>query len=98
MDLEEVLKNIAHEPDYVWERKLNELIIKNHNFYNLSEENKKLIKELVKKHKPAIRKYGGISPVTIREEEYRLYQNRIKLHLTEEDLKEIKQILGYFKK
>jgi len=98
MDLETVLKNIAHEPDYIWERKLNELIIKNHNFYNLSEENKQLIKDLIKKHKPMIRKYGGISSVTIREENYHLFQNRIKLHLTEEDLKEIKQILDYFKK
>jgi hypothetical protein len=44
------------------------------------------------------RKYGGISSVTIREENYHLYQNRIKLHLTEEDLKEIKLILEYFKK
>lgn len=98
MDLEEVLKNIANEPDYVWERKLNELIVKNHNFYNLSEENKKLIKDLIKKHKPMIRRYGGISSVTVREEEYRLYQNRMKLNLTEEDLKDIKQILEYFKK
>lgn len=98
MNLEEVIKNIAHEPDYIWERKLNELIIKNHNFYNLSEENKKLIKELIKKYKPMIRKYGGISSVTVREEEYRLYENRIKLKLTELDLKEIKQILEYFKK
>jgi hypothetical protein len=98
MDLDEVLKNIAHEPDYIWERKFNELIIKNHNFYNLSTENKELIKELIKKHKPMIRKNGGISSVTIREESYHLYQNRIKLHLTEEDLKEIKLILEYFKK
>jgi len=98
MELEEVLKNMAHEPDYIWERKFNELIIKNHNFYNLSEENKRLIKDLIKKHKPMIRKYGGISSVTIREENYHLFQNRIKLHLTEEDLKEIKQILDYFKK
>jgi hypothetical protein len=98
MDLEEVLKNIVHEPDYIWERKLNELIIKNHNFYNLSEENKQLIKDLIKKHKPMIRKNGGISSVTIRDENYHLYQNRIKLKLTEQDLKEIKQILEYFKK
>jgi len=98
MDLETVLKNIAHEPDYIWERKFNELIIKNHNFYNLSEENKQLIKDLIKKHKPMIRKFGGISPYTIRQEEYHLYENRMKLHLTEEDLKDIKQILEYFKR
>lgn len=98
MDLEEVLKNMAHEPDYIWERKLNELVAKNYKFYNLSEENKKLVKDLIKKYKPLIRKNGGISSHLIREEEYDLYQNRIKLKLTEEDLKDIKEILEYFKK
>jgi hypothetical protein len=98
MDLEDVLNNIAHEPDYIWERKLNELIAKNHKFYNLSSENKELVRNLIKKHKPMIRKYGGISRLTIKDEEYHLFQNRMKLDLTEEDLKDIREILEYFKK
>ena len=97
MDLEEVLKNIAHEPEYIWERKLNELVAKNHNFYNLSSQNKELIRGLIKKFKPMIRKNGGISSHLIREEEYRLWQNRLKHNLTEEDLKDIREILESFK-
>jgi hypothetical protein len=40
----------------------------------------------------------GISSVTLQNEAYRLYQNRIKLKLSEEDLADIKKILGLFKK
>lgn len=98
INLEEVLKNMAHEPDYVWERKLNELVDKNYKFYNLNTENKELVRGLIKKYKPMIRKYGGISRLAIKDETYHLYENRIKLHLTEEDLKDIREILEYFKK
>lgn len=98
MDLKDILKNVAHEPDYIFERKLNELIMKNPRYFNLDENNKKLVKDLVKKYKPSLRKGIGISAYTIKNELYRLYQNRIKLNLTEEDLKDIKEILEELRK
>lgn len=98
MDLKEVLKNAATEPTYLLERKLNEFIIHDYRFRHFGEAHKKLVLDLIMKYKELIRKNGGISSHIIQEEEYHLYENRIKLNLTEFDLKEIKQILENFKK
>ncbi len=97
MDIKEILKNAVHEPEYLLERKINEFIIHDYRFRHFGEAHKKLILDLIKKYKELIRKNGGISAHIIQEEEYRLYENRLKLDLVEEDLKHIKEILEYFK-
>ncbi|MBI2459008.1 MAG: hypothetical protein HYV53_00455 [Parcubacteria group bacterium] len=53
---------------------------------------------IIKKHLSEIHNGLGISSATLRNEEYRLYQNRLKLKLTQADLADIKQILELFKK
>ncbi len=65
----------------------------NYRYQNWDESNKKVVLDLVKKFKPYLRKGIKISERTIRDESYRLWQNKLKLGLTEEDLKDIKEFL-----
>ena len=98
MDIEDLLEDVKNLTNYEFERKLNKLVRDNYQYRNLSSDNKKIIFDLVKKYKPYIKKGIGISSVTIRNDLYRLYRHRLKLNLTEEDLDDIKEILGMFKK
>jgi len=98
MDLKDLAKDFKNEPSYMFKRKLNELVRTNHRFTNLGTNNRKLVIDLIGKHSDKIRKGWGISADTIQRESYKLYQNRIKLGLTDEDLKDVKEIMGMFKK
>ena len=98
MELEELIKKAKDLPEYEWEREFNEFIRQHGKYQNLDEANRKIVFDLVKKFKPYLRQGIGISEQTIQNESYRLYQNRIKLNLTDEDLKDIKEILREFKK
>jgi Asp-tRNA(Asn)/Glu-tRNA(Gln) amidotransferase C subunit len=98
MDVEELTKKLKDEPLWKFERELNELIRHNSNYYNLNTKNKEIIINLIKKHLDDIRQGRGISSYVLQQESLRLWQNRVKSGLTEEDLKDIKEILGMFKK
>lgn len=98
MDIDELIEQAKILPEYEWERHFNEFIRQHTQYHNLDEKNKKVIFDLVKKFKPYLRKGIGISEQTIQKESYKLYQNRVKLNLTEEDLKDIKEILHLFKR
>ena len=81
-----------------FEQKLNSLIRENYRFSNLNESNRKIVLDIIKKHLSEIHNGLGISSTVLRRETYKLYQNRIKLNLTESDLSDIKEILELFKK
>src|SRR4030042_3221454 len=98
MELEELIQKAKDMPGYLWEREFNSFILHHSQYRNLDEKNKKIVLDLVKKFKPYLIKGIGVSEQTIQRESYNLYQNRIKLGLTEEDLKDIKEILHLFKK
>jgi len=98
MDIQDLLASAKTETFDRFERKLNTLIRENYRYSNLDEHNKKLVLGLVKKHLPEIHRGIGISSYVAEREMYKLYQDRLKLNLTEEDLKDIKEILGLFKK
>ncbi len=98
MDLQDFEKDINDEPSYIVERKLNELIRKNYHFEHLSQSNKELVLDLVKKYKEKIRTGIGVSQLVINREMYKLYQNRYKMELTEVDRDHIRDILESFKK
>lgn len=98
MDIKDLVADAANTPTYKFERKLNKLVRDNYRYKNLDKNNRKTVMDLVKKYKTRLRKEGGISAYSIRNEMYRLYQKRLKLNLTEEDLKDIKEILEEFKK
>ncbi|MFA5359922.1 MAG: hypothetical protein WC349_03115 [Patescibacteria group bacterium] len=98
MDIQELLVSAKTQDFDRFEQKLNSLVRENYNFRNLDGGNRKIILDIIKKHIGEIHRGMGISSVTLQNEAYRLYQNRIKLKLSEEDLADIKKILGLFKK
>jgi hypothetical protein len=98
MDIQELLATAKEQTFERFERKLNELIRLNSRFSNLGPANRQALLGIIKKHLPNIHNGYGISGHTIQREMYHLYQNRLKLNLTEEDLRDIKEILFIFKK
>ena len=98
MDIKELLATAKNFSSYELKQKLNNLVRSNYKYSNLNEKNRQLILDLIAKHLDQIRDGQGISSTIIQAESYRLYENRIKLGLTEEDLKDIKEILNLFKK
>ena len=98
MDIEDLLAAAKNLPFEKLVEKLNIIVRQDYHYKNLDQGNKKIVLDLIKKHLPKIRSGVGISAMTAREEMYRLYQNRIKLNLTEEDIKDIREILELFKK
>ncbi|MCU0678915.1 MAG: hypothetical protein MUC28_00510 [Planctomycetes bacterium] len=98
MDIKNLAQSFKNLPSDQFKRKLNEVVRTNPRFTNLDDKNKKVIADLLSKHKDNIKSYGGISSDTISRESYNLYQNREKMGLSEEDLKDVKEFLGMFKK
>ncbi|MFH0955717.1 MAG: hypothetical protein V1801_00670 [Candidatus Falkowbacteria bacterium] len=98
MDIQDLLASAKTQTFDRFAQKLNSLVRENYNFSNLDESNRKIVLDVIKKHIGEIHNDLGISSVTLRNEEYKLYQNRIKLKLTEHDLDDIKKILELFKK
>lgn len=98
MDLNELLQKAKNMPEWQIERGLHEIIIKNYRYQNLNAENQKLIMGLIKKYMYYFRKGIKVSEATLRAERDRLYRDRIKLNLTDEDLKDIKEIISFFQK
>lgn len=98
MDPKKFIDDFKNLPSDQFRRKLNEVFRTKSCYANLDEKNKKTIFDLLDKHKDKIRSGYGIPPDTLRRESYKLYQDRIKLGLTDEDLKDVKEILGMFKK
>ena len=94
MDIQDLMKDAKNLKDYEFEQKLNDLVRDNYRYSNLNSGNKKIVLDLVKKYKSYLRKGIGISSTNLRNESYRLYQNRLKLNLTQEDLDDVKEILG----
>jgi hypothetical protein len=95
--MDDFTKDLGHTLDKDIKQRLNKLVRDNYRYQNWDESNKKVVLDLVKKFKPYLRKGIKISERTIRDESYRLFQNRVKLGLTEEDLKDIKEFLGGLK-
>ena len=97
MDIKDLMTDAKNLTDYEFERKLNKLVRDNYRYSNLSSDNKKVVLDLVKKYKSYLRKGLGISYTNIKNEMRRLYSNRLKLDLTKEDLKDIREILDELK-
>lgn len=98
MDIKELLVTAKTLPFDQFAQKLNNLVRENYRFSNLDEANRKIVLAVIKKHLSEIHRGLGISSTVLERESYNLYQNRLKLKLTEEDLRDIKEILNLFKK
>ncbi|MFA5197666.1 MAG: hypothetical protein WC437_04590 [Patescibacteria group bacterium] len=98
MDIKDLMDNVKDLKDFEFERKLNDLVRDNFKFHNLNSANKKIVLDLVKKYKARLRRGVGLSYSDLKNEMYRLYEKRLKLNLTENDLEDIREILGELKK
>lgn len=98
MDLKGVTKDLTDQTAYRLEQRFDEMFRTNPRYKNLDEGNRRLILNLIEKYKEKLR--HGISPsrLTIKDDMYRLYQNRLKLKLTYNDLDQIRDLLESFKK
>lgn len=97
MKMSDVTKDMVNKENWRIERKLEHLIRVSPRYKHLGPTNRKLILDLVSKYKDRIRR--GIRPslITVRADKYYLYQNRIKLGLSPQDLAEINKLLDSFK-
>ena len=97
MDFKDVTKDLTSLTDDRIKHRMDEMFRVNPRFNNLDSKNKELIFGLIKKYKDKIR--SGIKPsaLTIHKDTYNLYENRVKLNLTHNDLDQIRDVLGGFK-
>ena len=98
MDIKDLLEGLKDLDSDRLDNRLDQLVRTNYRFQNLSSENKKLVLSLVKKYRDYLKRGVGISDSAVDRECYKLYSNRSKLGLTEEDLKDIREILEAFRK
>ena len=97
MNLKDVTKDLKDQTVYRIEQRLKEMMRTNPRYRNLDKENQKLIFDLITKEKKKAMQGIKTSGLTIRDEMYHLYQDRIKLGLTYGDLDQIKELLESFK-
>lgn len=86
------------QPSERFKIKFSEFIREHPQYSNLSQENRKIIFDLIHKHMEGIREGRGISEYTIKEECHRLYEKRLALKLTEKDLEDIREMIELFRK
>jgi len=97
MDLQDITKDLTSQTNYRITQRMEELLRTNPNYKNLNGENREVIMDLIKKYKEKIRHGLKPSRLTVKEDKYRLYENRIKLGLTYYDLEQINKLLDSFK-
>lgn len=97
MDLKSVTKDLTDQTAYRLEQRFKEMLRTNPRYKNLDAGNRQLILDLIAKYQDKLRR--GIKPsrYTIKEDMYHLYQNRLKLNLTYNDLEQIRDLLESFK-
>lgn len=98
MDLQSITDDLKDTTDYRLDQRFDKLMRTNPRYKNLDGENRELIMDLIEKYKRKMREHAAPSSLTIRHDLYHLYQNRIKLGLTYNDLDQIKELLESFKK
>lgn len=66
-------------------------------YSNLDESNRKLAYEVIKKYSEKIKDGRGLSAENIHDSTHKIFENRLKLKITDDDLKDIREILGMFR-
>lgn len=97
MDLNKVAANLRDQTDYRLEQRFLEMLRRNPRYRNLNDKNRATIMDLLKKYKDKKRSGLKISGLSVRKDMYSLYQNRLKLGLTRNDLDQIKDLLAGIK-
>jgi len=94
--LQDITKDLSEQTDYRIEQRLQELLRTNPRYKNLDAANRDLILGLIKKYKEKKREGIKTSQLVVRRDMYNLYQNRLKLKLTYNDLDQIRDLLESF--
>ncbi|MFA5184376.1 MAG: hypothetical protein WC456_02500 [Patescibacteria group bacterium] len=97
MDLQDITKDITEQNNYRIAQRMEKMMRVNPGYKNLSDANRKLIFDLIKKYQEKVRHGIKTSALIVREDKYRLYQNRFKLGLSPADLDQINDLLDSFK-
>ncbi len=97
MDLKKVASNLGDQTDYRLEQRFSEMMRRNPRYRNLDASNRETIMGLLKKYKEKKRRGIKISGLSVREDMYSLYHNRLKLGLTRADLDQIRDLLAEIK-
>lgn len=90
-------QDLPDQTVYRLEQRFEELMRTNPAYRNLDAGNRQIIMDLLAKYKEKLR--HGIKPsrITVNEDMYHLYENRIKLNLSHTDLDQIRELLESFK-
>ena len=96
MSLADIAQNAKGMTDFRLDQKLDEFFRKNPSFKNLAD-NQDLIFDVIKKYKEKSRRGIKTSGLTVREDLHRLYEKRLELGLTKNDLDGLRDLLQTFK-
>lgn len=74
-----------------------EFMYRNFDYEHLDESNKNFVLDIIFKHRAKLFAHEPLSTSDIEHEYYRIWEHREALHLLENDLKNVKEILYSFK-
>ncbi|HPY08469.1 MAG: hypothetical protein ACOX0H_02175 [Patescibacteria group bacterium] len=93
MQLKDVTKNLKDQTDYRLDQRLDKMFRVNPRYKHLDAQDREIILDLLKKYKEKRRRGIKASRLSIKNDMYYLYHNRIKLGLTKNDLDDIRDLL-----
>ncbi len=96
MGLFSIAQNAKNLTDYQIDQKLDRLFRTNPSLKNL-KDNQDLIFDIIKKYKEKSRQGIKTSDYTIRHDMHRLYEKRLELNLSVNDLDNLRDLLESFK-
>jgi hypothetical protein len=98
MDIKDLVKSAKNSSTSDFNKKLSNLMRNKSKYANMDAKNRKTLSDLIKKHSDRIKDGRGLSSDTLRRESYDLYRKKDKMGLTQNDVDDIKEVLGAFKK
>ncbi len=96
MSLSDIAQQAKDLTDYQIDQKLDRLFRTNPSLKNL-KDNQDLIFDIIKKYKEKRRRGIKPSDYNIRRDTHRLYEKRLELGLSVNDLDDLRELLGTFK-
>ena len=96
MEISDLMKNIKTLTSYQIEQKFDELIRQNYHFNHLDESNRTIVLDLIKNYRDHVVHGIPITSQKIRDDMYNLYEKRLSLKLTQNDLDDIRKFLQAF--
>jgi DNA repair exonuclease SbcCD nuclease subunit len=97
MEIKDLFEDIKEKRTVDIERDLNKLVRENYRYRNLNSDNRELVMDIIKKYLKYFKRGIGLNYSMVRTEMNKLYKNRLKNDLTEEDLDDIRDILEEFR-